>query len=1024
MKSKPKVRDRVRDGTQNLRKSTKKLNATIMQKVKIKRVKRDKKKTTTGEKVLAAVGLGSTLLGGAGAVSAQPKTTQFVRTQTNEKGSKTQGIKDMLKEIFGVKQASAATTVDAAQKTLTDAQTALSNFDAWVASATADIPKFAPEDQAQRQQDIDAEVARTRPGLVKAVDDAQAAYNQAVKDNQGPQEGDTKSEGGINYTFYQGNWVINNGQTKTDGGFTYGSQGNQWILLDGQTKTENGITYISSGGTWVQQTSQTQAPKIGDTQKGSDGYDYVFSNSIYPTGAWTLVDGQTKTENGVTYKVQGGTWVAQAQTQTNQGPQENDTKVENGKAYIFKSGAWVLQTPENIPKITYEVWRTDQGVGAYFNQQYGFVTVTTDGRMIDQNGNTINLSDQALQNNFLLQGLMFQLHSADINNTVKNPDFKPVTSLTGQALLDQANNGSVDWNKLTATQQQELADHFGNHPELLPQTVAPGSPLAYMLGLGTSADVNNATVQQNAAAAGYELKNGQWVKKTTTTTTTPTTTTTTTTGNNQKDLTVVYGQGNLDYSVVDNGNGTFSVVYQGKVLVTGSSRADIDAARANYPFLYATPEAVILSNLSSNFNNVFAVSNNTVKVDLGVRPSVDTATTREVWRDSQGNSAAYFGELGGRVYYDAASQKIFWEKPDGSIVDITNNPSIVSPQTSANIIKVLSANAGTAGTNVTITGFADGKYPATYNLLTEMGVGVDKGPTHAPTVSTLTPGTYQQFWNLEGFTQSYMQNNHPFTVSVATDASGQKVYTFSTTVNGQQVNKTFVGTQQLNSFLNSGFSSADAYLAMSPQDQAVFNAAINSRLKYPEIGLGSRLPVPGTNDTQTITFIDSSGRLVSIVNGYNPTNLSFKEDAEYFQKMFPGSKIVDGGWAGVGMPGLTVQIDPNDPRRNFLLELPDGTQMNVGLMAQSMYSSLGVNYLGGVPASAGQYFQAPSDGSVKLPAQTANGYTAPGTTTGSTGATGTTGTTQQNASLPSITKVSSQSSRAFLRMCSPAIPKS
>ncbi len=79
-----------------------------MDKVKIKRVKRGKKEITTKEKVLAGLGLGATLLGGAAAVSAQPETTEFVKAQTTEEGSATKKAKGLLTDVFGVGTAHAA----------------------------------------------------------------------------------------------------------------------------------------------------------------------------------------------------------------------------------------------------------------------------------------------------------------------------------------------------------------------------------------------------------------------------------------------------------------------------------------------------------------------------------------------------------------------------------------------------------------------------------------------------------------------------------------------------------------------------------------------------------------------------------------------------------------------------------------------------------------------------------------------------------------------------------------------------
>lgn len=75
-------------------------NNDLMDKIKIKRVKRNKKKTTTSEKVLAGIGLGSSLLGGASAVTPKTTQTQFVRTQNTEQSTAKSKIQNTLKNIF------------------------------------------------------------------------------------------------------------------------------------------------------------------------------------------------------------------------------------------------------------------------------------------------------------------------------------------------------------------------------------------------------------------------------------------------------------------------------------------------------------------------------------------------------------------------------------------------------------------------------------------------------------------------------------------------------------------------------------------------------------------------------------------------------------------------------------------------------------------------------------------------------------------------------------------------------------
>jgi hypothetical protein len=84
-----------------------KIKKNNMDKVKIKRVKRVHKKTSGKEKVLAALGAGSSLLGGAGVVTSKPSATQFVRTQQAETSNNSSKIKKVLSNVFGIGKAKA-----------------------------------------------------------------------------------------------------------------------------------------------------------------------------------------------------------------------------------------------------------------------------------------------------------------------------------------------------------------------------------------------------------------------------------------------------------------------------------------------------------------------------------------------------------------------------------------------------------------------------------------------------------------------------------------------------------------------------------------------------------------------------------------------------------------------------------------------------------------------------------------------------------------------------------------------------
>src|SRR5437764_489170 len=71
-----------------------------MDKVKIKRVKRNHKKVTTKEKILGGIGIGSTLIGGVSQVTPQHQKTQIVSSQKAVGGSSTSKLRDTLRKIF------------------------------------------------------------------------------------------------------------------------------------------------------------------------------------------------------------------------------------------------------------------------------------------------------------------------------------------------------------------------------------------------------------------------------------------------------------------------------------------------------------------------------------------------------------------------------------------------------------------------------------------------------------------------------------------------------------------------------------------------------------------------------------------------------------------------------------------------------------------------------------------------------------------------------------------------------------
>jgi hypothetical protein len=197
----------------------------VMDKVKIKRVKRIKKKTTAKEKVLAGLGLGSTLLGGAGIVAPQPKTTQFVRTQETEAGTVKGRIQEKLKDIFGVKKAKAMAEfygTDDAPARPEEPDFLGDMYGSPAPGAVVDAStNIAPSDVSLSGNALrgsmgtdsgsgyNATAAATGgsggasgPAATTVSGEDETVY--AATAAAAPSEGDTKEEGGFGYVFYQG----------------------------------------------------------------------------------------------------------------------------------------------------------------------------------------------------------------------------------------------------------------------------------------------------------------------------------------------------------------------------------------------------------------------------------------------------------------------------------------------------------------------------------------------------------------------------------------------------------------------------------------------------------------------------------------------------------------------------------------------------------------------------------------------------------------------------------------------------
>lgn len=409
--------------------------------------------------------------------------------------------------------------------------------------------------------------------------------------------------------------------------------------------------------------------------------------------------------------------------------------------------------------------------------------------------------------------------------------------------------------------------------------------------------------------------------------------------NEDQQLTAVQGNYNGQrYAIVDNGDGTYRI-YDGSGQLTTAISQDVARAifAANAPYAIITDadgnplsvwdqtghtvtDTTLLNTILTSYNNGTVLKTQSPAGPITPEtPAANTLTPQEVLDAINKNDSNFLN---------------FWLQNQNIGI---NSDLSANPQVNAALHAYMLAH------NLT-TGFAQGS----------LGQLILAGnPSNTVNV---TPGQFSPWFDTEGVSAAYKNATQPFTLTTTKNSSGQVAsYTFTINANGQNITRTFT-PQELNAFLDRTWNGGQ-FLGDSFADQAVFVAAVQARIQDPNIGLGvTRLPAANTNDVQHVHYIDNNGNLVDIKQGFDPSGQSFMSDAQWLQKLFPGSTIRDAGYPG-GTTGSWEPIaDPNDPRGNYELVLPNGTRLNVGLFLQSgVHNSNGLTF---VDLSAGdaKYF--------------------------------------------------------------------
>ncbi len=374
-------------------------NNEAMEQVKISRVKRNKKKITSKEKVLAGLGLGASLIGGAGAVAPKPSQTQIVRSDDSQKTGASGKIKETIKNIFGVGKAKAAELTPEQQAALSILSSGLNpdgtpasqedlaaanqiyygqvyNNQSNVAGANAGVQNPADPDAGNNDEPPPANVGndtQTPPatgvdltGLttVKDINESRTGTvnvngvptqlsvigsDGRIFDNEGHEVTGNFSAtelDAIRAAFNNDSNLANTGGGGTDGGGSGAGTGN-----DDQGAATTRID--TTGGRSVHQVYQNNqwvdAPEVGDTFIDSEGKTHRNVGSANGSPYW-IVEGQETgdgTQEGEVRSTQEGGFLAYHNGDWTQ-PRPGDKFTDgSGLIYTFSQtltapGSWVL----------------------------------------------------------------------------------------------------------------------------------------------------------------------------------------------------------------------------------------------------------------------------------------------------------------------------------------------------------------------------------------------------------------------------------------------------------------------------------------------------------------------------------------------------------------------------------------------------------------------------------------------------------------------------------------------------------
>lgn len=270
----------------------------------------------------------------------------------------------------------------------------------------------------------------------------------------------------------------------------------------------------------------------------------------------------------------------------------------------------------------YTVYLTDSGKMVYID---GIGTVTIrDNQVFNDQGSVITLSDAVLN----------AINSAPVIDIRIAPP-SATTKYTDEYILNNLNSLIYTSNEdISNTQLERVRGLISS----LPNSVNPGTVLAFMLGLGNENQING--FEQNGSdGKTYVFNNGVWNLKTA-----------------SQANTVAY-----DVFITDQGKGAWADGF-GFIII----RSDRSVVNQEGTTVTGVPTSVIDGILNSNK----ITDLRTVTPPGSGSLVISNTASRELWRDPAGVTAGYFEEIGSKVY-KLPSGILLEKRNDGSFVEMT-----------------------------------------------------------------------------------------------------------------------------------------------------------------------------------------------------------------------------------------------------------------------------------------------------------------------------------------------------------------